>query len=96
MYSSDCKRNEEEAQAVFLFPAVRPGGHPEKYQPSCPGACARAALLRTYLFSGSVALLDEPFSALDMLTKKSVHDQYLVMDPIHLSTLFAAFSVYVS
>ena len=49
----------------------------------------RAALLRTYLFSGSVALLDEPFSALDMLTKKSVHDWYLkVMDEIHLSTLF--------
>ena len=31
----------------------------------------------------------EPFSALDMLTKKSVHDWYLkVMDEIHLSTLF--------
>ena len=53
------------------------------------GECQRAALLRTYLFSGSVALLDEPFSALDMLTKKSVHDWYLkVMDEIHLSTLF--------
>lgn len=33
--------------------------------------------------------MDEPFSALDMLTKKSVHDWYLkVMDEIHLSTLF--------
>ena len=53
------------------------------------GMRQRAALLRTYLFSGSVALLDEPFSALDMMTKKSVHDWYLkVMDEIHLSTLF--------
>ena len=53
------------------------------------GMRQRAALLRTYLFSGSVALLDEPFSALDMLTKKSVHNWYLkVMDEIHLSTLF--------
>ena len=49
----------------------------------------RAALLRTYLFSGSVALLDEPFSALDMLTKQSVHGWYLdVMEQIRLSTLF--------
>ena len=45
--------------------------------------------LRTYLFSGSVALLDEPFSALDMLTKQSVHSWYLnVLEQIRLSTLF--------
>ena len=49
----------------------------------------RAALLRTYLFSEKVALLDEPFSALDMLTKASVHEWYLdVMEKIRLSTLF--------
>lgn len=91
--SSDCKRNEEEGGTggcLSLFPAVRPGGHPEKYPAQLSGGMRqRAALLRTYLFSGSVALLDEPFSALDMLTKKSVHDWYLkVMDEIHLSTLF--------
>ena len=34
-------------------------------------------------------LLDEPFSALDMLTKASVHEWYLdVMEKIRLSTLF--------
>ena len=49
----------------------------------------RAALLRTYLFSEKVALLDEPFSALDMLTKSAVHEWYLdVMEKIHLSTIF--------
>ena len=49
----------------------------------------RAALLRTYLFSADVALLDEPFSALDMLTKGAVHSWYLdVMERIRLSTLF--------
>ena len=49
----------------------------------------RAALLRTYLFSEKVALLDEPFSALDMLTKSTVHEWYLeVMEKIKLSTLF--------
>ena len=49
----------------------------------------RAALLRTYLGSQGVALLDEPFSALDALTKTEIHTWYLhVMDQIELSTLF--------
>ena len=49
----------------------------------------RAALLRTYLFSQDVALLDEPFSALDTLTKGAIHRWYLeVMEQIRLSTLF--------
>ena len=53
------------------------------------GMRQRAALLRTYLSSSGVALLDEPFSALDTLTKSSVHKWYLdIMQHIDLSTLF--------
>lgn len=53
------------------------------------GMKQRAALLRTYLFSERVALLDEPFSALDMMTKQFVHRWYLnVMEKIRLSTIF--------
>lgn len=53
------------------------------------GMRQRAALLRTYLFSRDVALLDEPFSALDTLTKSAMHRWYLdIMDRIRLSTLF--------
>lgn len=53
------------------------------------GMRQRAALLRTYLFSKNVALLDEPFSALDALTKSSMHRWYLeIMERIRLSTLF--------
>ena len=53
------------------------------------GMRQRAALLRTYLSSSGVALLDDPFSALDTLTKASVHKWYLeVMQHIDLSTLF--------
>jgi len=52
------------------------------------GMRQRAALLRTYLFSDQVALLDEPFSALDSITKDSMHEWYLqVMHQIKLSTL---------
>ena len=64
---------------------------PQKKYPSqlSGGMRQRAALLRTYMFSKDVALLDEPFSALDTLTKSDMHRWYLdVMDKIHLSTLF--------
>ena len=52
------------------------------------GMRQRAALLRTYLFSGDVALLDEPFSALDTITRGQMHRWYLsVMDDLKLSTI---------
>jgi ABC-type nitrate/sulfonate/bicarbonate transport system ATPase subunit len=53
------------------------------------GMRQRAALLRTYMFSRDAALLDEPFSALDTMTKGDMHRWYLkVMEEIHMSTLF--------
>lgn len=53
------------------------------------GMRQRAALLRTYMSSEGVALLDEPFSALDTITKSAMHKWYLdIMDKIELSTIF--------
>lgn len=65
-------------------------GTQKKYPNQLSGGMRqRAAFLRTYMFSQDVALLDEPFSALDSITKSSMHQWYLsVMDEIHLSTLF--------
>lgn len=65
-------------------------GTQSKYPSQLSGGMRqRAALLRTYLFSNEVALLDEPFSALDTITKSSMHKWYLdVMEKIKLSTLF--------
>lgn len=65
-------------------------GTQKKYPHQLSGGMRqRAALLRTYMFSKEVALLDEPFSALDTLTKGEMHKWYLdVMDKIKLSTLF--------
>ena len=65
-------------------------GTQKKYPAQLSGGMRqRAALLRTYLFSQDVALLDEPFSALDTLTKRAIHRWYLdVMEKIRLSTLF--------
>ena len=53
------------------------------------GMRQRAALLRTWMFSDDLALLDEPFSALDTITKSRIHRWYLdVMEKIRLTTVF--------
>ena len=53
------------------------------------GMRQRAAFLRTYLSAEGVALLDEPFSALDTITKGNMHRWYLdMMKKIELSTIF--------
>lgn len=52
------------------------------------GMKQRAALLRTYFFSNEAALLDEPFSALDSITRESVHKWYLnVIKELNLTTV---------
>ena len=62
----------------YLYPSQLSGGMRQ-----------RAALLRTYLASNGVALLDEPFSALDTITKSAMHKWYLsIMEKIDLSTIF--------
>ena len=84
------KKREARAKAAALFPEFGLEGTERKYPTQLSGGMRqRAALLRTYLFSQNVALLDEPFSALDTLTKSAIHDWYLdVMERIRLSTLF--------
>lgn len=77
-------------KAISYFEEFGLEGTEDKYSSQISGGMKqRAALLRTYLFSQKVALLDEPFSALDMMTKTTVHEWYLdVMEKIRLSTLF--------
>ena len=84
------KKKEAREKAAGFFEEFGLAGTEKKYPSQISGGMKqRAALLRTYLFSEKVALLDEPFSALDMLTKSTVHEWYLdVMEKIKLSTLF--------
>lgn len=83
-------KKEAREKASGYFEEFGLSGTEKKYPAQLSGGMKqRAALLRTYLFSEKVALLDEPFSALDMLTKGTVHEWYLdVMEKIKLSTLF--------
>jgi len=84
------KKSLARQKASELFEQFGLEGTQEKYPAQLSGGMRqRAALLRTYLFSQDVALLDEPFSALDTMTKSAIHRWYLdVMERIKLSTLF--------
>ncbi|MBQ8217605.1 MAG: ABC transporter ATP-binding protein [Oscillospiraceae bacterium] len=84
------KKKEARLQVSSMFPQFGLDGTEKQYPAQLSGGMRqRAALLRTYMFSRELALLDEPFSALDTLTKSAMHKWYPgVMEKIQLSTLF--------
>ena len=83
-------RKDARAHTDEFFEEFGLEGTQNKYPSQLSGGMKqRAALLRTYMASDGVVLLDEPFSALDTLTKSAMHKWYLqVMEHISLSTLF--------
>lgn len=84
------KKQEARKQVGPYFEEFGLEGTQKKYPRQLSGGMRqRAALMRTYMFSQNVALLDEPFSALDTITKGNMHTWYLnIMEQIRLSTLF--------
>lgn len=84
------KKKEAREQVEEFFERFGLEGTQHKYPAQLSGGMRqRAALLRTYMCGDRVALLDEPFSALDTLTKADMQEWYLkVMEDIQLSTLF--------
>ena len=83
------KKKAAREQAAAYFKQFGLEGTELKYPSQLSGGMRqRAALLRTYMCGDRVALLDEPFSALDTLTRTAVQEWYLgVMEEIKLSTL---------
>ena len=83
----------EKAREHFKFFGLE--GTEKKYPHQLSGGMRqRAAFLRTYLASDGVALLDEPFSALDTITKTAVHQWYLdIMKEIRLSSLIVTHDI---
>ena len=90
----ESKKNARE-KAREYFSVFGLEGCEKKYPSQLSGGMRqRAALMRTYLSSNGVALLDEPFSALDTITKSAVHMWYLdVMKKIELSTVFVTHDI---
>ncbi|MDR0587295.1 MAG: ABC transporter ATP-binding protein, partial [Treponema sp.] len=70
-------RNEARAYGASFFPRFGLSGCEKKYPRQLSGGMRqRAALLRTCMLSNPVILLDEPFSALDALTRRSMHEWF--------------------
>ena len=84
------KKKEARDKAAAYFQVFGLAGCEKKYPSQMSGGMRqRAALLRTYLFSEKVLLLDEPFSALDAITKTEIHGWYLdIAERMKLTTLF--------
>lgn len=67
------KRSDAHAKAAPLFERFGLAGCERKWPSELSGGMRqRAAFLRTYLMGADVTLLDEPFSALDALTRTDV------------------------
>ncbi len=82
------KEARKEAEKYFLDFGLEGTQHMYPSQLS-GGMRQRVAFLRTYLDAKGVALLDEPFSALDTITKGQMHKWYLdIMSKIEMSTVF--------
>lgn len=84
------RKQDARAKALTHFSQFGLQGTEAKYPTQLSGGMRqRAALLRTHMFSGAVALLDEPFSALDAITKRTIHLWYLdLIDKLGMSTIF--------
>ncbi len=74
------KKAEARAQALPLFERFGLAGCENKWPSELSGGMRqRAAFLRTYLMGNDVVLLDEPFSALDALTRTDIRRWYCDM-----------------
>lgn len=83
------KKKEAKEKANVYFEQFGLEGTQNKYPAQLSGGMRqRAALLRTYMCARQVVLLDEPFSALDTLTRTAMQEWYLkMMEEIKLSTV---------
>ena len=71
-------KKEAEAEAIKNLKLFNLYDYKDKYPSELSGGMRqRVALLRTYMFKEELFLLDEPFSALDAITKISLHSWYL-------------------
>lgn len=88
-------RKEARERAAAYFSRFGLDGTQDQYPAQLSGGMRqRAALLRTCLGSGGVMLLDEPFSALDALTKREIHRWYMeVMAEVKGATLFVTHDI---
>ncbi|MGN0447737.1 MAG: ABC transporter ATP-binding protein [Acutalibacteraceae bacterium] len=89
------KKKDARKKAEPYFKLFGLEGTEKKYPSELSGGMRqRAAFLRTYLNGNSTVLLDEPFSALDAITKSAMHAWYMdIMKEIKLSAIFVSHDI---
>jgi ABC-type nitrate/sulfonate/bicarbonate transport system ATPase subunit len=89
------KKKEAREYAASFFPHFGLEGYEKKYPCQLSGGMRqRAALLRTCMMRNPVILLDEPFSALDAITRRQMQAWYLdIARELSLSTIFITHDV---
>lgn len=82
-------------RAAALFDAFGIEGFEHAYPSQLSGGMRqRAALLRTYLFSKEVLLLDEPFARVDAVTRRKLHGWFVdVLERLECSVLFVTHDI---
>ncbi len=85
----ESKRNAREiVQGLFKVFGLEGFEHKYPFQLS-GGMRQRAALMRTYVFSSDIMLLDEPFSGLDAITRSKIHRWLMeVLGELKASVMF--------
>jgi ABC-type nitrate/sulfonate/bicarbonate transport system ATPase subunit len=89
------KKKAARERAVAFFPRFGLAGYERKYPGQLSGGMRqRAALLRTCMTRCPIILLDEPFSALDAITRRRMQDWYReIAESMGLSTLLITHDV---
>jgi ABC-type nitrate/sulfonate/bicarbonate transport system ATPase subunit len=89
------KKCDARAYGAAFFPRFGLEGYEKKYPRQLSGGMRqRAALLRTYMMRNAVILLDEPFSALDAITRRQMQEWYRgIAEEMSLSTIFITHDV---
>jgi len=89
------KKTVARQHAAGFFPRFGLSGYEKKYPYQLSGGMRqRAALLRTCMTHNRVILLDEPFSALDAITRGEMQDWYReIAESMGLSTIFITHDV---
>jgi ABC-type nitrate/sulfonate/bicarbonate transport system ATPase subunit len=89
------KKKAAREKAAAFFPQFGLAGHEKKYPRQLSGGMRqRAALLRTCMARNDIILLDEPFSALDAITRRQMQSWYCeIAQSMKLSTIFITHDV---
>jgi len=89
------KKKTAREKAAAFFTLFGLAGYEKKYPAQLSGGMRqRAALLRTYMSHNDVILLDEPFSALDAITRLRMQQWYCeIAQTMNLSTIFITHDV---